>query len=146
MTPFWDFLRNRSDARESFDDPRLGHMRWDKSWRGWRAASSPSDLSLVVLAQGPEPKPREVTLRVAHAHLERLADIKGRVQELIEHEITQHPELDGELRGLKLEEMVVGLQGRPEAGMLWFDSEDEEQSWRCDIKEDGTLAHLGFDH
>lgn len=146
MTPFWDSLFGRSsEPRESFDDPALGHLHYDASENGWRV-TTPSSFAFMVLAQRSEVRPHPQSVRAVQLHLSQLDSLPQRIKQLLDHEALLHPELTGELATLDVCEIMVGLEGRPDVGMIWFDGGDEETVWRCAIEADGTLRHLGFDH
>jgi hypothetical protein len=96
------------------------------------------------LSVGGELEPNPTLLEQAALLQARLPSLVADLGAFLDNEAVQAPDLAGEIRSLKLEDVAVWWPKQPDAVMLWFKGPSQERIWHCSYTN-GKFSNLVYD-
>ena len=123
--------------------PVLGTLSYDAKSENWGKSVTLGGQELRLSVSGDfEPSPS--LLEQAALLQAQLPGLVANLAAFLENEAIQLPELAGEIRSLKLEDVAVWWPKQPEAVMVWFKGPSQERIWHCSFTN-RKLSDLVYD-
>ena len=133
-----------SGPRSTFHDAALGALDWDDDEEAWVVPAHRSNAAFRVLIAGRDCPDERL---MPHAR-ELSADprpLLDQVPAFLDAAARDAPIAADEIRGLRVESVLLLWPDVPDDGMVYFEGPNtEERLWRCDYA-DRRLRWLGFD-
>jgi len=133
-----------SGPRSTFHDEVLGALDWDHDEEVWVVPARRSNAPFRVLVAGRD-RPDESLLPHARALSADPQPLLDQVPAFLDAAAREAPSAAPEIRGLRVESVLLLWPDAPADGMVCFEGPNtEERLWRCDYA-DRRLQWLGFD-
>ena len=133
-----------SGPRPTFHDDVLGALDWDDEEEAWVVPAHQSKAAFRVLVAGRD-RPDEGLMPHARELSEDSRPLLDQVPAFLDAAARDYPIAAHEIRGLRVESVVLPWPDAPDDGIVYFEGPNtEERLWRCDYA-DRRLRWLGFD-